>query len=94
MAIYSMTAKLERRHYQINSNVFFTESHGAIPDTHKCYSDINNLVVTEDGVRKLLQNMNTSQSAGPDLILNIVLKHYVKENSHRPNVFIQRINRN
>ena len=57
----------------------FTKSDGVIPDTQKCYPDIDNLVVTEDGVRKLLQNINTSKAAGPDLIPNIVLKQCAKE---------------
>ena len=57
----------------------FTKSDGKIPKPSKQYPAIDDLVVTEDGVRKLLQNIDVKKAVGPDCLPNIVLKKCAKE---------------
>jgi hypothetical protein len=46
-----------------------------MPKTHRIIQqNIPNIKITQDGVAKLLRNINPSKALGPDNIPNIVLK--------------------
>jgi hypothetical protein len=46
-----------------------------MPKTHRrIQQNISNIKITQDGVAKLLRNINPSKASGPDNIPNIVLK--------------------
>ena len=57
------------------SSVFTTETHGdATFDPLRNLTSLPPLVITSNGVAKLLENINTSKASGPDNLPNIYLK--------------------
>jgi hypothetical protein len=57
------------------SSVFTREKVNKMPKTHRrIQQNIPNIKITQDGVAKLLRNINPSKASGPDNIPNRVLK--------------------
>jgi hypothetical protein len=57
------------------SSVFTREQVNKMPKTHiRVQQYIPNIKITQDGVAKLLRNINPSKASGPDNIPNRVLK--------------------
>jgi hypothetical protein len=57
------------------SSVLTREKVNKMPKTHRrIQQNISNIKITQDGVAKLLRNINPSKASGPDNIPNIVLK--------------------
>ncbi len=57
------------------SSVFTRDDTSPIPDIHgNPHPSMGNLVVTENGARKLLARLVTSKAPGPDAIPNTILK--------------------
>ena len=56
----------------------FTKTIGKLPYLSKQYPNIDKLSVTQEGVLKLLLNLDMNKAMGPDLIPNIILKKCAK----------------
>ena len=57
-------------------SVFTPEDGSPLPPMEKkSYNSIDNIIITTEGVTKLLKNINPAKACGPDAIPNIVLKN-------------------
>ena len=60
-------------------SVFSHMDESNIPTLDENYPNINNIKIGTEGVKKLLQKLNTKKAAGPDNLPNHVLKELASE---------------